>query len=282
MTRHNLLDIVHRASPDPWTEGDNIPWDDPEFSARMLREHLSQEHALASRPTAVINQHVAWLHERVLGGRPSRVLDLGCGPGLYLHRLARRGHRGVGIDFGPASIAWAREQAAAEALDCAFHQRDLRDAEGFGEGFDLVTMIYGQINVFRRSEAQELLTKIRLALKPGGRAVLEAQQLSAIRGWGKPEATWFSAEEGLFSDSPHLALHERRWDEARRCAVERWYVIDAESGAVTRHALTTEAYTSEELEAMAEAAGLRVVERLEALPGSPVDSPLFAIVVAAP
>ena len=46
----NLKDIVHRnQNPDPWAEGDNIPWNDPGFSARMLAEHLSQAHDAASR-----------------------------------------------------------------------------------------------------------------------------------------------------------------------------------------------------------------------------------------
>ena len=46
----NLLDLIHRASPPaPWAEGDKIPWNDPDFSRRMLREHLSQAHDAASR-----------------------------------------------------------------------------------------------------------------------------------------------------------------------------------------------------------------------------------------
>lgn len=45
-----ICDIVDRAqAPAPWSEGDNIPWDEPEFSERMLAEHLSQEHDLALR-----------------------------------------------------------------------------------------------------------------------------------------------------------------------------------------------------------------------------------------
>jgi hypothetical protein len=38
-----ILDIVNRTpEPAPWSEGDNIPWDDPALSERMLAEHLSQ------------------------------------------------------------------------------------------------------------------------------------------------------------------------------------------------------------------------------------------------
>ena len=38
-----LMEIVERHKrPAPWTEGDNIPWNEPGFSERMLAEHLSQ------------------------------------------------------------------------------------------------------------------------------------------------------------------------------------------------------------------------------------------------
>ncbi|MCA9368642.1 class I SAM-dependent methyltransferase, partial [Candidatus Kaiserbacteria bacterium] len=59
-----LIDIVRRTdAPRPWAEGEKIPWDDPAFSRRMLQEHLSQEHDAASRRFAVIDQHVAWIHD---------------------------------------------------------------------------------------------------------------------------------------------------------------------------------------------------------------------------
>jgi len=32
-----------------WHGAYKIPWDDPDFSRRMLAEHLSQEHDMASR-----------------------------------------------------------------------------------------------------------------------------------------------------------------------------------------------------------------------------------------
>ena len=98
----------------PWAEGDNIPWDDPEFSERMLAEHLNQEHDLASRKAETIDQHVRWIHSEVLDSRSARVLDLACGPGLYTLRLAQLGCDCFGIDFSPASIRHAKQRAAEE------------------------------------------------------------------------------------------------------------------------------------------------------------------------
>ena len=41
--------------------------------------------------------------------------------------LAERGFCCTGVDFSPASIAWARQQAQAAGLDIAYHQQDVRD-----------------------------------------------------------------------------------------------------------------------------------------------------------
>src|SRR5512139_3579983 len=102
----DLLELIRRQPvPVPWSEGEKIPWNDPDFSRRMLLEHLSQEHDAASRRFETIDRHVHWIHHAVLSGQPTRILDLGCGPGLYSSRLARLGHECVGIDFSPASIA---------------------------------------------------------------------------------------------------------------------------------------------------------------------------------
>jgi 2-polyprenyl-3-methyl-5-hydroxy-6-metoxy-1,4-benzoquinol methylase len=77
----------------------------------MLAEHLTQAHDRASRRSTIIDQHTAWIHETLLQWQPATILDLGCGPGLYSNRLAALGHTCVGIDYSPASIAYAQKQA---------------------------------------------------------------------------------------------------------------------------------------------------------------------------
>ena len=62
-----ITDLINDpAPPTPWAQGDNIPWNDPEFSERMLREHLSSEHDLASRREEIIDRQVSWIHDHVL------------------------------------------------------------------------------------------------------------------------------------------------------------------------------------------------------------------------
>ena len=238
----DLIDIVERSTPPaPWADGEKIPWHEPAFSRRMLAEHLSQEHGLASRRSRTIEQHVGWIHRALLREAPASVLDVGCGPGLYTSRLARLGHVCTGIDIAPASIEYAREQAAAASLDCRYVLGDARSAE-FGQGYELAMFLFGEINVFRREEALAVLRRMRAALSPGGRLLLEPHTVEAVQRAGRTGDGFSTHESGLFSDHPYLELQESAWDEATRTATTRWWIVDAATAAVSRHAQTVQAY----------------------------------------
>ncbi len=241
----NLLQIVRREpKPAPWAEGDNIPWHDPAFSMRMLREHLSQEHDAASRRTEIIDRQVDWIHHQVLRAQPARILDLGCGPGLYAERLARLGHTCKGIDYSPASIAYATKRAKQGDLDCTYVLEDIRTA-AYGTGYSLVMLIFGELNVFRPVDARTILRKAHAALVPGGVLLLEPHTEDCVQRMGEQPATWYTAERGLFADGPYLCLEERLWDAGSQTMTTRFFIVDAGTGDVTRHAQTFQAYSEE-------------------------------------
>ena len=258
-----LIEMIQRpAVPAPWTEGEKIPWNDPDFSARMLKEHLSQEHDAASRRFSVIDQQVAWLHNTVLEGKSTKILDLGCGPGFYARRLAQLGHTCVGIDFSPASIAYAQEQDAG--ISCTYTCQDIRKAE-YDSGFGLAMLIYGELNVFHPEDVKAILRKAHAALLPGGTLVLEPHTFDAIKAIGREAPVWSSSQSGLFSPQPHLYLQENFWDEDSRTAMQRYFIIDAATSEVTFHSSTMQAYTNQEYIALLEGCGFTDVEIQPAL-----------------
>jgi ubiquinone/menaquinone biosynthesis C-methylase UbiE len=269
-----ILDIVDRTpEPAPWSEGDNIPWDDPGFSERMLAEHLSQDHDLASRRSETIDRHVQWIFSEVLGSRPARLLDLACGPGLYTRRLAGIGCECVGIDFSPASLRYAGDTAGGKEThgSCTYRLADVRDGS-FGKNFDLAMMLYGQFNVFPRDVALEILNETHAALKPGGRLLLEVQSLEQIKEGGEMAQSWYSARSGLFSETPHLVLREDFWHSDVGASTTRFMIIDARTGDVSCYALSNEAYTVQELTNALRSAGFKDVARFPSLSGEIVDA----------
>jgi SAM-dependent methyltransferase len=270
----SLGELVRREPvPAPWAEGDKIPWDEPSFSERMLAEHLSQDHDLASRRLETVERHVDWIVAQAGLGEGARVLDLGCGPGLYTSALARRGFVCRGIDFSPASIDHARGVASDEGLDCSYELADVRSAE-FGTGFELVTMIFGEFNAFRREEARSILERSRAGLAAGGRVIVEAHTHTAAasigggrRTGGAGTTSWTSAASGLFSERPHVRLYEAFWDAERDASTERYYVIDAESAEVTAYAQSMQAYDEAGYAELFDEAGLRILARFGTLEG---------------
>ena len=265
----NLTEIIRRASPpEPWAEGDNLPWNEPEFSARMLAEHLSQAHDAASRRSETVDRHVAWIYGHVLGGKPARVLDLGCGPGLYTSRLARLGCECVGVDWAPAAITYAREAAARDALACRYLQQDVRSAD-YGAGFDLAMMLFGEFNVFSPEDVRRILRKARAALREGGTLLLEPHTMEGVRQIGLASPAWSAHPTGLFSERPHLLLQESHWRPEHRIAVMRWYVVDAETAAVARYSASYQAYADGEYVALLRECGFADARFFPSLTGKP-------------
>jgi SAM-dependent methyltransferase len=280
----NLLNLIQRtAKPKPWSEGDNIPWNDPGFSQRMLDEHLTQEHDAASRRFEKIDQHVDWIHNQILEGKPGKILDLGCGPGLYISRLARLGYICVGIDYSPASIAFAQETAREEDLSCTYIQADLRQAD-YEVGFDAVMLIFGEFNVFEPRDASLILKKAYQALEPDGWLILEPHTNEAIEKIGKQSPSWYSSPQGLFSERPHLVLQENFWDEETKTATIRYFVLDANRTDVVRFAQSFQAYQQSDYQNILADCGFAEINFYPALTGTldPTQECLQAIVARKP
>lgn len=261
----NLCDIVKRSTvPEPWGEGEKIPWNEPGFSERMLEYHLSQDHDLASRRFSIIDKHVKFI-DGIVGGA-TRVLDLGCGPGFYTSRFTSLGYRCKGIDFSPASIEYAKLQAEEMGREIDYVPEDIRTAV-YGEGYGLAMMVYGEFNVFKEEDIRAVLRKVYDSLEEGGIFIAEPHTIEAVKSFGEAPPSWYSGESTLFSDKPHLVLMECFWDEGHRATINRYIIVDAASAEVTLHADTMQAYTNEEYEALLRDAGFSEVEFHDSLTG---------------
>ena len=234
-----------------------IPWDEPAFSQRMLENHLSQEHDWASRRRAVIEQQVAWIAGQLPTG--ARILDLGCGPGFYTRLLAERGFYCTGVDFSPASIAWARQQAQAAGLDIAYHQQDVREYAPETQ-FDFIMMTFGELNVFSAAEARSLVHRCAQWLVPWGKLLIEVHTYAEVKRQGMADPGWQRCPQGLFLDVPHLLLTEHAWDPAAQTSSTRFMAIE-ESGKVTLFGSRMTAWHDDAYLDLLRTAGLTTITR---------------------
>ncbi len=277
----NIADIITRIQPPPpWEHGENIPWDDPVFSARMLKNHLSQDHDWASRRMEFVERQVEWLTGQL--APRSRILDLACGPGFYTQILARLGHQCVGVDFSPASIDYARREAAREGLPLEYVLSDIRQYDT-GQTFDCVMFIFGEFNVFSVAEARAILTGAAKMLKPGGLFVLEGHRFEAVRDIGEAPSSWWTcrAGEGVLSDEPHLCLQENHWDPASATATTRYFILDAATSGLRMYRSSWTGYTLAQYETLLAEAGFQAPRLLTAAQwpvGGPFEGVMMTLV----
>src|SRR5438132_771610 len=156
--------------PVPFDPRWELDWSRPDYSRRLLREHLDQSHDGATRRTGVVDEQVRRLR-RLLPEPPSRVLDAACGPGLYAVRLAAAGYDVTGVDVGPAALRHARSLARARAVRgrVRFQHGDLRTLEPPKRPYDAAIVIYYVLEAFQRADQRE-----RAGDRPPGTMTSEA------------------------------------------------------------------------------------------------------------
>jgi ubiquinone/menaquinone biosynthesis C-methylase UbiE len=242
------------------TEAKNLPWNEPAFSERMLREHLDESHGAATRIAPERAAQLDWLWARLALQPGAKVLDVTCGPGLYAVELARQGCLVTGVDFSPAAIAYARDLALSRgvAARCTFIEQDIRCMNFSRADFDAAIFLYGQLAVFSKAEAQALLGQLARAIKPGGKLCIEL--LNQERVDKTRSQWWFTDDKGLWGDRPFLHLGERFWYEAEEMSVERFYIIHLETGELNEISLSDQTYAVETMTRMICQAGFNAVE----------------------
>lgn len=267
--------------PVAWTQGGNLPWNDPAFSERMLREHLDQAHGAASRVEQERLLQIDWLWAKLNLQPGMHICDLTCGPGLYAVELARRSCTVTGIDFAPAAINYAKNLAdqAGVAEHCTFVEQDIRTVHLPANKFDAVLLLYGQLAIFPKVEAEQLLAKSVELLKPGGALAIEL--LNQNRVDKTDSRWWFTDNSGLWGDTPFLHLGERFWDDEAALSTERFYIIHLETNELTEIHLCDQTYAITTMANMMQQAGFATVDAYPRWDGVPLyDADEWVVYVA--
>ena len=142
-----------------------------------------------------------------------RILDLGCGTGLFTRQLATDGRQVIGVDPSPAMLAYARRQPAAERVQ--WLEGDSRVLGTPNADLALMTSHVAQV-FLDDAEWADTLQHIRHALRSGGHLAFDSRNPN-YRGWEK----WNRGESFVRYPSPHGIMET--WVE----------VVGVENGRVT-------------------------------------------------
>ena len=105
----------------------------------------------------------------------SRILDLGCGPGIVAKYITERGHKIVGIDISPAML----KMASKAAPSAKFRLESMQDVSFPKASFDGAVAIFSLLHV-PSYELQPIVNKVRSFIKKDGYFLI-----AVVRGKGE-------------------------------------------------------------------------------------------------
>ncbi len=125
-------------------------------------------------------------YEAQIGAAPRRVLDLGCGTGVFAVRMARLGHAVTGVDPAAAMLDVARARPGGDLPAWV-----LGDAGSIQGRFDIAVMTGHAFQcLLTDEEMSRTFRQVRACLDAGGRFMFETRnpEARAWEGWN-PEAS---------------------------------------------------------------------------------------------
>ena len=228
-----ITDIIKFSQqPEIYSSGNAFMWTDPHISKQLLNIHLHPDIDLASRKKATIEKTIHWIFEQV-EDKKLKILDLGCGPGLYTQQIAQKGHKVSGVDISKNSIDYAIEHAKSRNLDIEYINKNYLDLELPENEFELVIMIYTDLGVLLPDDRNKLLGKIEKAIKPGGTLIFDVLNDRELDKKVSPK-NWEVAEQGFWRDKPYVTLSESFFYEKEKVILNQHVVADDEKTSVYR------------------------------------------------
>lgn len=202
-------------------------WDDEYISQQMLKFHLNPEMEAASKTKETIEAETAFIINWTDMDAKKTVVDLGCGPGLYVKEFAKTGAKITGIDLSDRSINYANDTIKPAFENTTFWRMNYLDLN-FKQSFDIATLIFYDFCVLNPAEQNQLLAKIHAALKDNGLFIFDVvseHRKTAI-------STNISVcESGFWSPEPYIEIFNTFWYENPKTEGMQ-YTIIAEDGAV--------------------------------------------------
>ena len=234
-------------------------WTDPYISKQLLALHINPDNDIASRSQVKIERITNWILERT--NKPQmKILDLGCGPGLYAELLAQKGHSIIGVDYSENSIQYATRQAKEKKLNIEYLKKNYLDLD-FDNQFDLIILIYLDFCVLSPEEREKVLENIYRALKKDGLFICDVVNEKNIDKKTISQS-WEVQETGFWKGTPYIALtNGYHYPEAK--ALANHHIVISEDNTVDTYIFWSNYYEKDDLVQILESKGFKDIKDYE-------------------
>ncbi len=275
-----INDIISKSErPTIYEKGTSFMWTDEHISKQLLNIHLNPEIDLGSRKMSTIQKTADWILDSQQGKSKLKILDLGCGPGLYSEIFAKKGHSVTGVDISKTSISYAQKSAGEKDLDIEYINASYLNLELEECEFDLVLLVYTDIGVLHPADRVILLRMIYKTLKAGGVFIFDVLKDNFLEQRMTPR-NWEATDKGFWKDSPHVVLSESFLYEEQKVILYQHIIIDSEDNIET-YRFWTHFFNQRELKHMLETHGFaKVNHRDDIIPEGDIwngDNVIFTI-----
>jgi 2-polyprenyl-3-methyl-5-hydroxy-6-metoxy-1,4-benzoquinol methylase len=256
------IDKLNIAAQKPglYEKGDSVMWTDKHISKSLLELHLNPEIDSASRIPVSINKTIEYILTfcRVV---PMSILDLGCGPGIYLEKLAEAGHICTGIDFSANSIGYAENQAREKSLEISYICKNYLELD-FESQFDLIILIYTDLGVLLPEEREILLGKIHRALKPGGIFIFDVLNDRNLEQKFQEQQTCSYEFGGFWMPVPYLEMANGFHYPDEKVFLRQHTILD-ESDSIRNYRFWTHYFDTQQMIKILSSSGFTQIEHKE-------------------
>jgi SAM-dependent methyltransferase len=213
---------------------------------------------------------VALAHDLLALGPGAVVLDLCCGAGRHLHRLATRDVTPIGLDLSPDLLREARHESPPARLV----RGDMRRLPFADAVFDAVLSFFTSFGYFLEDEENlAVLREVSRVLRPGGGFLLDFFNRDHVLRHGTGDTR--EVRGGA-------VIRQSRRVDRERDTIEKTVTIVPETrpGEARSYRESVRLYSPDRLAALTAAVGLTEVARRGTLGGAPfaTTSPRFILV----
>jgi ubiquinone/menaquinone biosynthesis C-methylase UbiE len=156
------------------------------------------------------SEWIRYLEDLLIKFGPARkeILDVACGTGTMLIKLAKKGYNCTGIDFSEEMLKIARKKAGSASLKIKFIRQDMKNLK-VKRKIPIVTCMYDSINyLLEKKEIKSFLRGVYSLLDNGGIFVFDMNTEYALKNIWDNKTT--------YSDIPKMTLISKSNYDAKK------------------------------------------------------------------